>query len=132
YVQKAGRAVVIAVNKWDAASEHGLKQRAVEQAIRDHLKVCAYAPLVLVSARAGKGLGALLAAVDRVALEARKRITTGQLNRVLARAAQAYAPKAARGNAAVKILYGTQIGVAPPTFALSLNHPEDLHFSYKR
>ncbi|HEY7512586.1 MAG TPA: ribosome biogenesis GTPase Der [Vicinamibacteria bacterium] len=132
YVQKAGRAVVLAVNKWDAAPEMQLKQRAVEQSFRDHLKFFAYAPVVFVSARSGKGLAALLAAVERVAAEARKRVTTGQLNRVLARAAERYAPKAAKGNAALKILYGTQIGVAPPTFGLSLNHPVDLHFSYKR
>jgi GTP-binding protein len=59
-------------------------------------------------------------------------VTTGQLNRVLARAARNYAPKGAKGNGAMKILYATQIGVAPPTFALSLNQPGDLHFSYKR
>ena len=50
----------------------------------------------------------------------------------LAKAAQANAPKAAKGGAPVKILFATQIGVAPPTFALSINHPVDLHFSYKR
>jgi GTP-binding protein len=132
YVQKAGRAVVLAVNKWDVAPELHLKQREVEQRFRDHLKFLAYAPMVFVSAQSGRGVGALLGAVERVAAEARKRVTTGQLNRVLARAAQKYAPKAARGNAAVKILYATQIGIAPPTFALSLNHPGDLHFSYKR
>jgi GTPase len=132
YVQKAGRAVVLAVNKWDVAPEQGLKQRAFEQAVRDDLKFFAYAPVVFVSARSGRGLGALLAAVERVAAEARKRVTTGQLNRVLARAAAGYAPKAAKGNAAIKILYATQIGVAPPTFGLSLNQPVDLHFSYKR
>ena len=132
YVQKAGRAVVLAVNKWDLGQEAGLKQREVEQGFRDHLKFFAYAPVIFVSARSGKGLGVLFSAVDRVAGEARKRVTTGQLNRVLARAAQNYAPKAAKGNAAVKILYATQIGVAPPTFGLSLNHPGDLHFSYKR
>jgi GTP-binding protein len=87
---------------------------------------------VFVSAETGRGLGALFGAVERVASEARKRVTTGQLNRVLTRAAQNHAPKAAKGNAAVKILYATQIGVAPPTFVLSLNHPGDLHFSYKR
>ena len=60
------------------------------------------------------------------------RITTGQLNRLLARASKGYAPKAAKGGHPVTILYGTQIGVAPPTFVISLNHPVDLHFSYKR
>ncbi|HVR70746.1 MAG TPA: ribosome biogenesis GTPase Der [Vicinamibacteria bacterium] len=132
YVQKAGRAVVLAVNKWDVAPVIGLKQREVEQRFRDHLKFFAYAPVVFVSAETGRGLGALLGAVERVALEARKRVTTGQLNRVLARAVANHAPKGAKGNAALKILYATQVGVAPPTFALSLNHPVDLHFSYKR
>jgi GTPase len=132
YVQKAGRAVVLAVNKWDVAPELGLKQREVEQRFRDDLKFFAYAPVVFVSAESGRGLGALLGAVERVAAEARKRVTTGQLNRVLARAAQNHAPKGAKGNAAIKILYATQIGVTPPTFVLSLNHPGDLHFSYKR
>lgn len=132
YIQKAGRGVVLAVNKWDVAPERGLEQREVAQRFRDHLKFFAYAPVVFVSAESGRGLTALFGAVDRVASESRKRVTTGQLNRVLARAAQNYAPKAAKGRAAVKILYGTQIGVSPPTFALSLNHPGDLHFSYKR
>ena len=132
YVQKAGRGVVLAVNKWDVAPVKGLKQREVEQRYRDHLKFFAYAPVVFVSAESGRGLTSLFAAVDRVASAARKRVTTGQLNRVLARAAQNYAPKGAKGNATIKILYATQIGVAPPTFALSLSHPGDLHFSYKR
>ena len=44
----------------------------------------------------------------------------------------AFAPKAAKGGHAVRILYGTQVGIAPPTFVLSLSHPVDLHFSYKR
>ena len=51
---------------------------------------------------------------------------------MLAKAAERHAPKAAKGGAPVKILFATQIGVAPPTFVLSLNHPVDLHFSYKR
>jgi GTPase len=59
-------------------------------------------------------------------------VTTGALNRELIRATERYAPKAARGNRPLKLLYSTQIGVAPPTFLLSMNHPDDLHFSYKR
>jgi GTP-binding protein len=59
-------------------------------------------------------------------------VTTGELNRPLAKAAEAYAPKAAKGDQAVRILYGSQIGIAPPTFAISINHDVDLHFSYRR
>ena len=60
------------------------------------------------------------------------RVATGPLNRVIARAAERHAPKAAKGGHAVKILFATQVGVAPPTFVVSINHDVDLHFSYKR
>ena len=132
YVQEAGRGVVIAVNKWDLAPGPGLTMRAFETAVRDRLKFVSYAPIVFVSAATGKGLGALLAAARRVRDNGRTRVTTGQLNRLLAAAARRHAPKAAKGAAPVKILFASQIGVAPPTFVLSLNHPVDLHFSYRR
>jgi GTP-binding protein len=132
HVQEAGRAVVLAVNKWDLADEGGLKQKAFREAIGDHLKFLPWAPVVFVSARTGKGLTALLGAAGRAYEESRKRVTTGQLNRVIAEAVQGHPPKAAKGDKAVKVLFATQIGVAPPTFILSLNHPVDLHFSYKR
>jgi len=73
-----------------------------------------------------------LKAADRVQAARHHRVTTGELNRMLARATAAHAPKAAKGNRPVRILFGTQIGIAPPTFALSVNQPVDLHFSYKR
>ncbi len=132
YVEEAGRAVVLAVNKWDLAKERGLTQKAFGQDVRDHLKFLHYAPLLFLSARSGMGLGALLRAVDKVRAGWGQRITTGELNRVLARAAEHLAPKAAKGGKPVKILYGAQIGIRPPTFAISINHPVDLHFSYRR
>jgi len=132
YAQEAGRGVVIAVNKWDVAPDQGLKMRAFETSVRDALKFLAYAQVVFVSARTGKGLATLLAAARQAGLNARTRITTGQLNRLLADAARRFAPKAAKGGQPVKILFASQIGVAPPTFVLSLNHPVDLHFSYRR
>ena len=132
YVQEAGCGVVVAVNKWDLAGERALKQRAFEQDVRDDLKFLAFAPVLFVSARSGKGLGALLKAAERVQEARQKRVTTGELNRLLARAATEFAPKAAKGGHPVRILYGTQVGTAPPTFVLSLSHPVDLHFSYKR
>jgi GTP-binding protein len=132
YVQEAGRPVVLVVNKWDRAGELELKQRAFEQAIRDHLKFLPWAPVIFVSAKSGRGLTAMLTAAERAHAASRTRIATGPLNRLLGRATAAHAPKAAKGSHAVKLLYATQIGVDPPTFILSINHPVDLHFSYKR
>ncbi len=132
YLQEAGRGVVLAVNKWDLAEGRALKAKTFEQDVRDHLKFLPWAPLVFVSAQSGQGVGGLLKAAERVQAARNHRITTGELNRLLARATERHAPKAARGNKQVRILFGTQIGVAPPTFVISLNQPVDLHFSYKR
>jgi GTP-binding protein len=132
YAVEAGRPTVVAVNKWDLAEESGLKQRTFTENVRDRLKFLSWATVVYISAQTGKGLTALLAAAERAATASRTRINTGALNRLIADVSRRYAPKAMKGNAPVKILYGTQLGVSPPTFALSLNHPVDLHFSYRR
>jgi GTPase len=132
YAQEAGRGIVLAVNKWDLAAERSQKQRQFEEEVRRHLKFLAYAPVIYMSARTGKGVSALLAAAERVQKARQNRVTTGELNRLLARASQAYAPKTDKGNRQVKILFGTQVGIAPPTFVISINHPVDLHFSYRR
>jgi GTP-binding protein len=129
---ESGTGVVIAVNKWDLASGKGLQRKAFEADVRDALKFLPWARLVFLSARTGQGIGALLDAVDRVHAARGARVTTGELNRLLAKAAQANAPKAQKGNQPVHILYASQIGTAPPTFAISINHPVDLHFSYRR
>jgi GTP-binding protein len=129
---ESGTGVVIAVNKWDLADEKGLKRKAFESDVRDELKFLPWAPLVFLSARTGKGIGQLLSAIERVHAARGTRVTTGELNRLLAKASEAFAPKAEKGGQPVRILYGSQIGTAPPTFAISLNHPVDLHFSYRR
>jgi GTP-binding protein len=132
YAEEAGRAVVVAVNKWDLADEKKLKQRAMEEKVRHALKFLSWARVVFISAQTGRGLTALLKAAEEAHAANRMRVSTGLLNRTLAEATQGFLPKAAKGNKPVKLLFATQIGVAPPTFALSLNHPVDLHFSYKR
>jgi len=98
-------------------AEKKLAQRAFETDVREHLKFLPWAPIVFLSAKSGRGLGQLFDAVDRVHAARQARVTTGELNRLLARAAERYAPKADKGNQPVRILYGSQIGTAPPTFA---------------
>ena len=130
YVHEAGRGMVVVVNKWDL-SDTG-KTKEMETRVRDSLKFLAYVPIVFTSAKTGKGLGGALKKAREVHAASRLRVATGPLNRVIAKAAERHAPKAAKGNHAVRILFATQIGVAPPTFVVSINHPVDLHFSYKR
>jgi GTP-binding protein len=131
-VVEAGAAVVIAVNKWDLAAERKLAERAFETDVRDHLKFLPWAPVVFISAKSGRGIASLLRAVDAVHVARTSRVTTGEFNRLLASAADKHVPRPAKGSRPVKILFGSQIGTAPPTFALSINQPGDLHFSYLR
>jgi len=131
-VVDAGAGVVVAVNKWDLANERGLKERRFAESVRDDLKFLPWAPVVFISAKSGRGIGTLLEAVDRVAAARTSRVTTGELNRVIARAADLHVPRPAKGNQPVKILFASQIGTAPPTFALKINTVGDLHFSYLR
>jgi GTP-binding protein len=128
----AGTGVVIAINKWDLAEAKKVQRKKFEEDVRDHLKFLPWAPIVYLSAKTGKGVGQLIDAVDRVHAARGGRVTTGELNRMLAKAQEAYAPKAEKGGLPVHILYGSQIGTNPPTFSISLNHPVDLHFSYRR
>ncbi|HVE65310.1 MAG TPA: ribosome biogenesis GTPase Der, partial [Thermoanaerobaculia bacterium] len=79
-----------------------------------------------------RGLPGALKTAVRVYQASRQRIATGPLNRALQEAAARHPPKAAKGNKSLRILFATQIGAQPPTFVLSLNHAEELHFSYQR
>jgi GTP-binding protein len=129
---EAGAGVVIAVNKWDLAGERRLETRAFERDVRDELKFLPWAPVVFLSAKDGRGIASLLRTVDGVQAARTSRVTTGELNRLLASAADAHVPRPAKGKHPVKILFGSQIGTAPPTFVLSINQPGNLHFSYLR
>ena len=131
-VVDAGAGVVVAVNKWDLAGERGLHERRFGESVRDELKFLAWAPVVFISAKSGRGIGALLSMVDRIQAARTSRVTTGELNRVIARAADLHVPRPAKGNQPVKILFASQIGTAPPTFALKINTVGELHFSYLR
>jgi GTP-binding protein len=159
YAHESGRSVIIVVNKWDlvtnppasqspgapsiapfsdgwdrkkSASPDSPKpdQKIYEQQVRDHLKYLDYAPLVFLSAASGKGIEALFKKVELVARERRKRVTTGQMNRFLARVdfQKASVPM----NRRVRIYYMTQAAVAPPTFVLFTDKDVKLHFAFER
>jgi GTP-binding protein len=87
--------------------------------------------LLFVSAKTGRGVSRLLEAAARVAGNRRRRISTGELNRVLGRALRDKAPRTASGKS-LKVFYVAQTGSAPPTFTLVASREEALHFSESR
>ena len=95
------------------------------------MKFLDFAPIVHISALTGERTPKLLEVVDKVMDERTRRVPTPELNRFLQEATAAH-PIPSPGKTAVRILYGAQVGVAPPTFALFTNVATELHFSYER
>jgi GTP-binding protein len=136
YAHESGRSVIIVVNKWDLVGpgrtdgRPPADRKIYEQQVRRALKFLDYAPIVFVSASEAKNLDKVFQALELVAAERRKRISTSQMNRFIEtvdfdRAAVPYRQK-------VKIYYMTQSNVAPPTFILFTDKDVKLHFSYER
>ena len=134
YAHESGRSVVIVVNKWDlmrAGPEGSKPDKGIyEEQLRAHLKFLDYAPVVFLSAASRQGIDGLFKKIELVARERRKRVTTGQMNRFLARVdfQQTSVPMKRR----VRIYYMTQAAVAPPTFVLFTDRDVKLHFAFER
>jgi GTP-binding protein len=121
YAHEEGRSVILCVNKWDAAENKDKK--AFTQQIRDELKFLDYAPVVFMSAMKGAGVKQLFPLIKTCFESASKRVTTGDLNRFVAKL---------RFEPAIKVFYITQAGLRPPTFVLFTDRPNALHFSAER
>jgi GTPase len=136
YAHEAGRSVIIVINKWDLVTSARTDGKPAadpaifEQQARRQLKFLNYAPIVFVSASTGKNVPRLYATLDVVANERRKRVSTGAMNRFLAKVdfERASVPM----NKRVRIFYLTQAAVSPPTFILFVDRAVKLHFAYQR
>jgi GTP-binding protein len=130
YAAEAGRAMVVAVNKWDLVPR-GLVQKAdVVGQIYDRLPFLEYAPVCFTSAVNHQGLIELFDQVDRVASEAQKRIAPSELLATLRQAIERR-PLSSRG-VPLRLQSAQQVAVSPPTFALRVNLQGEIHFSYQR
>ncbi|ETA52678.2 GTP-binding protein Der [Rhodobacteraceae bacterium PD-2] len=129
--EREGRAVVVAVNKWDAEDHKQDKLRELREAFERLLPQLRGAPLVTVSARTGKGLDRLQAAVMQAYTVWNRRVSTGQLNRWLDSMVQRHPPPAPQGRR-IKLRYMTQAKTRPPGFVVMCSHPDKLPESYSR
>ncbi|WP_380168278.1 ribosome biogenesis GTPase Der [Jannaschia sp. R86511] len=111
----AGRAVVLAINKWDLVDDE--RRRYLERELETELVQVPWAPRVNLSARTGRHLDRLVPAMDRALASWESRVPTGRLNALIAEIVAAH-PHPVRGGKQPRILYATQAGVRPPTFVL--------------
>lgn len=127
----AGKAVIVAVNKWDLVEKDTNTMAAMEKQILQDLKFMAYVPVLFLSALTGKRVNAVLKKVKEVVENYRRRIPTGVLNEALADAQMSLQPPI-QGGRKLKIYYTTQQSACPPTFVLFINNAELMHFAYER
>ena len=126
-----GKGVIIVVNKWDAIEKETNTLEQFRKKVLDDLKFMDYAPVLFVSAMTGQRVNTVLDMVGQVYAQYTKRVPTGVLNDVLADAQAAMQPPATNGRR-LKIYYGTQQHMAPPTFIFFVNDEELMHFAYQR
>ena len=130
-VHEAGKAVLIAVNKWDLVEKETNTMRDMEAQVRQDLSFMPYAPVVFLSALTGQRVDKLYEMINEVARSNAMRVTTGALNSVLADATARVQPPTEKGRR-LKIYYMTQASVCPPTFVFFVNNAQLFHFSYQR
>ncbi len=131
YAHDSGKAIVLAVNKWDLIEKDSKTMEEYKKDIYDELKFLTYAPITFISALTGQRVTEALELLEYVVDQNSLRIKTGLLNEVLEEAFLLREPPGYRGKK-LKLLYATQVGIKPPTFLLFVNDPELMHFSYER
>ena len=129
--EREGRAVVVAVNKWDIEDEKQQKLRDLKEAFGRLLPQLRGAPLITVSAKTGRGLERLHDAILRAYDVWNRRVTTAQLNRWLAGMLEQHPPPAPQGKR-IKLRYMTQAKSRPPGFVVMCSHPDKMPESYNR
>lgn len=127
----AGRALMIAANKWDLVEEPRQAQRTLRERIELRLPQIKGVVCQPISVKTGKNVDRLLPAVAALEETWSKRVPTSALNRWLERALDEHAPPLGKGRP-IKIRYATQISTRPPTFALFVSQPKMLPDSYMR
>ncbi|MEM1273926.1 MAG: ribosome biogenesis GTPase Der [Pseudomonadota bacterium] len=129
--EREGRAVVLAVNKWDLEPEKQSKLAALREAFERLLPQLRGAPLVTLSAKTGRGLDRLHGAILRAHEVWNRRVPTAALNRWLGEMTQAHPPPAPAGRR-IRLRYATQAKTRPPGFVVMCSHPDKLPESYSR
>jgi GTP-binding protein len=131
YAVQRGKALLLAVNKWDLVSKSDSDVEKYREEVRYRLSFLEFVPISFISAATGYGVRKLLESAARVVKAYRGKVSTSQVNQTLQRIVKAHAVPLYQGKS-VKFFYGTQTGTRPPTFTFFLNIPRAVPDSYQR
>jgi len=131
YIEEFNKPCIIVVNKWDLIDKDSKTMQRWTDDIRGTFKYLDYAPIVFLSALENKRVQTLFPEIDRAHDAYYKRMSTSVLNDVISEAVLMFPPSEFNGGI-LKVYYASQVGIEPPTFAIFVNEPKYLHFSYYR
>jgi len=131
YALERGCGCILLLNKWDLVKKDSKTAKVYYERLREQAKFLNFAPAMTISALTGLRIRKIFDQVDEVYDQYARRISTGQLNRFLARAIEKNEPSLHRGKR-IKFYYAAQISTRPPTIVCFVNYPQAVHFSYKR
>jgi len=131
YAYENGKAIILVINKWDMIQKNNDTVKEYTKSIKEKFAFIDFSPVLFISVKTGQRVNNVLLTINKVWDEYTKRITTGVLNNVLNEAILINPPPAVKGKM-LKIYYATQVSIKPPSFAVFVNEPELMHFSYKR
>jgi GTPase len=131
YAVQRGKALLLAVNKWDLVSKGDGGVEKYRDEVKYRLPFLEFAPIVFMSAATGYGVRKSLETALRVVKAYRRKVSTSSLNQALQKTVRAHAAPLSHGKP-VKFYYGTQTGTEPPTFTLFVNLPRAVPESYRK
>lgn len=131
YAHEKGKAMIIAVNKWDLIDHDEMTPAKYVKEVRKSFKFMGYAPVITISALTGQRVTGLFEMINKVNAANNLRVSTSVLNEVIMEAVAMTPPPTDKGRR-LKIFYGTEVKAKPPTFVLFVNDKELAHFSYLR
>ncbi|NLN41768.1 MAG: ribosome biogenesis GTPase Der, partial [Clostridiales bacterium] len=130
-IHDEGKGCIIIMNKWDLIEKETNTMSQFRKRLANDLAFMQYAPSLFTSAHTGQRLNRVIEMVNQVYAQCTFRISTGVLNECIADAVAFSEPPTNKGRR-LKIYYGTQVAVKPPTFVLFVNDPDLMHYSYLR
>ena len=128
---EAGKGIILVINKWDEIEKDTYTIEGFKKDVYNKLAYLTYAPIIFISAKTGQRVNKLYEMINQVASQNALRVSTAMLNQVLNEAIAIVQPPTDKGRR-LKILYGTQASIKPPTFVIFVNNKELFHFSYER
>lgn len=131
YAHEAGKAIIIVMNKWDAVVKDEKTMNKKIEEIREQFVYLDYAPIVFTSAKTGKRVHDVLPVINRVHDNHTMRVQSSILNEVIMDAIARNPAPTDKGRR-LRIYYGTQVAIQPPTFVVFVNDVELMHFTYER